>query len=183
MTCAHVLGLIDAGPFADYSRAHLDAAWQHARQCATCGPALEAATALTTGLAGLPRPAAPPDLTAAVLARIAQIEGSYPAPVAAEMPGTRTLSGTRDWSAWATALGGLAAGLVVAVSMATGEGAPIDIESAGAGGMATGLLAMSSTTTWALALAASLALYVAGLFAPVGARSPDYASRTTRGAR
>jgi hypothetical protein len=38
MTCAHVLGLIDAAPVADYPRAHLDAAWQHARECATCGP-------------------------------------------------------------------------------------------------------------------------------------------------
>ena len=122
MTCAHVLGLIDAGPFADYPSAHLEAAWQHARQCATCGPALEAATALTTDLAGLARPAAPPDLTAAVLARIARIERPHPAPVAAEMPETTALSSPRDWSAWATAPGGLAAGLMIALSMASGDG-------------------------------------------------------------
>ena len=83
------------------------------------------------------------------------------------------LSTTRGWSAWATAFGGLAAGLVVVVSMATGKGAPIDIAWPGAGGMTVGLLAMPSTTTWALALAASLGLYVAGLFAPLGAKVLD----------
>ncbi len=31
MTCAHVLGLIDAAPFANYPAGHLDAAWDHAR--------------------------------------------------------------------------------------------------------------------------------------------------------
>ena len=60
MTCAHVLGLIDSSPFGDYPRAHLDAAWRHARQCATCGPALAAATALTADLTALLQPA-PPD--------------------------------------------------------------------------------------------------------------------------
>jgi hypothetical protein len=169
MTCAHVLGLIDAGPFADYSSAHRAAAWEHARQCATCGPALEAMTALTTDLSGLAQPAAPPDLAAAVFARLARLEDPYPVPAAAE-PATRALSGTRGWSAWATALGGLAAGLVVAVSMATADGALGDIASRRAGSMTAGLLALSSTTAWALALAASLSLYVAGLFAPLGAK-------------
>ena len=51
MTCAHVLDLIDASPLADYPSARLDAAWQHARHCATCGPALDAATALAGDLA------------------------------------------------------------------------------------------------------------------------------------
>ena len=78
MTCRHALDLIDAETFTDYPRAHLDAARQHARQCATCGPALEAATALTAGLVALPQPAPPPDLAAAVLARIARIEPGPP---------------------------------------------------------------------------------------------------------
>ena len=183
MTCAHVLGLIDAGPFADYSSAHLDAAWQHARQCATCGPALEAATALTTDLAGLPQPAAPPDLTAAVLARITQIDGPHRAPVAAETSETIALSPTRAWPAWATALGGLAAGLMIALSMASGDGPLGNIAPPGVGAMTAGLLEMPSTTTWALVLAASLALYVAGLFAPLRVRGRDYAPRTSRAAR
>jgi hypothetical protein len=165
MTCAHVLGLIDAGPLADYPRAHLDAAWQHARECATCGPALAAATALTTDLAALPQPAPSPDLAAAVLARIAQIEQAQ-APVAAAMPETRALSSARDWSPWATTLGSLAAGFVIVLSMAPGDGALIDIASPRVGGMTAGLLSMPSTT-WALGLAASLGLYVAGLFAPL----------------
>ena len=74
MTCAHVLGLIDAGPFADYPPAHLESAWQHARQCATCGPAMEAATSLTIDLAALPQVAASPELTTTIPARIARTD-------------------------------------------------------------------------------------------------------------
>jgi len=170
MTCAHVLGLIDAGPFADYSRAHVRAAWQHARQCATCGPALEAATALTTDLATLPQPAPSRYLASAVLARIAQAEQAPPASVAAAMPAKRASSRTRDWSAWATALGGLAAGLVIVLSMAYGEGAPANIASPRFGGVTAGLV-MPSMTLEALVLPAGLGLYVAGLFAPLSGRS------------
>ncbi len=169
MTCAHVLGLIDAGPFADYPRAHLDAAWQHAHACATCGPALKAAPALTTGLSALPQPAPSPELAAAVLARIAQTEQA-PARVAAAMPTTSPRSITREWSTSATALGGLAAGLVIVLSMAAGEEARISIASPRVGGM-TGLVAMPSTTIDALVLGAGLLLYVAGLFAPLSVRS------------
>ena len=169
MTCTHVLGLIDAGPFADYPRAHLDAAWQHARQCATCGPALEAAAALTADLAALPQPAPPPDLTAIVLARIARIEQADPAPAAAAMP-EKALS-TRDRSAWASALGGLAAGLAIVLSTAARRR-----------GVDRHRVAQDQRDhRWsgrdvlddhgALVLAAGLVLYVAGLFAPLGGRS------------
>jgi len=170
MTCAHVLGLIDAGPFADYPRAHLDAAWQHARQCATCGPALKAATELTTDLAALPQPAPSAELAAAILARISQAEQAQPARAATAMPATRLPSIARDWSAWATALGGLAAGLVIVLSMAAGEGARINIASPRVGGM-TGLVGMPPMTTDALVLAAGLLLYAGGLFAPLSRRS------------
>ena len=170
MTCTHVLGLIDAGPFADYPRAHLDAAWEHARQCAACGLALEVATALTADLAALPQPAPPPDLTAVVLARITRIDQAQFAPAAAAMPETGARSSTRDWWTWARALGGLAAGLTIVLSMPPGERAPIDIASSRVGGIAVGLVAMPATTTEALVLAAGLLLYVAGLFAPLGGR-------------
>ena len=137
MTCAHVLGLIDAGPFADYPQAHLDAAWQHARQCGTCGPALETAAALSTALAALPQFAATP-----------------------------------EWSPWVTTLGGLGAGLAIVLSVLGGDVIPIAI-TAGFGGLTGALSAMPVTATWAPVLAVSLALYVAGLFAPVGGqRSP-----------
>jgi len=76
MTCAHVLGLIDAGPFADYPRAHLESAWRHARQCATCGPAMEAATSLTMDLSNLPQGAGSSELTTAILAHRADGAGA-----------------------------------------------------------------------------------------------------------
>jgi hypothetical protein len=169
MTCTHVLGLIDAGSFADYSRAHLDAAWEHARQCATCGPALRAATALTAELGSLPQPSPPPDLTAAILARVARIEAATPAPAA--MMEARAPSVARDWSSWATALGGVATGLAIVWSTLRGDGAPIDNALPGVHGITAGLVAMPSTTTGALVLAAGLVLYTAGLFAPLGDRS------------
>jgi hypothetical protein len=140
MTCTHVLDLIDAGPFADYPRAHLDAAWQHARQCATCGPALDAADRLATDLAGLAQPAPAPDLSAAIVARIARIEE----PLAVE-------TGARAWSPWITALGALAACIAIALSPPSTGAARIDV-------------------TWVPVLAAGLALYVAGLFAPLGGK-------------
>src|SRR6187402_2273976 len=65
MTCAHVLGLIDAEPFAAYPQEHLDAARAHARECPTCGPALEAASLMTAELRALPGPDAPEDLATA----------------------------------------------------------------------------------------------------------------------
>jgi hypothetical protein len=170
MTCAHILGLIDAGPFADYPHAHLEAAWLHARQCATCGPALEAATALTADLVALPSLAPPPDMAAAVLKRIAQIEESHGAVVAAGMPETGAPSSTSDWSAWATALGGLGVGFAI-VSAPLGDAAPIEIAMPGIRGITAGLIAMPSTTMGTLVLAAGLVLYVAGLFGPLGNRS------------
>ena len=154
MTCAHVLGLIDAGPFADYPRAHLDAAWQHARQCATCGSALQAATVLTADLAALPQPAVPPDLTAAVLTRLAQTDHARSAGVAATMRQTDVSSSADGWPAWATSLGAL--GVVIVVWIAADERAAMDIV---------------SQTTSAIVLAASLGLYIAGLFAPLAGRS------------
>jgi len=143
MTCAHVLGLIDAGPFADYPRAHLDAAWEHARTCATCGPALAAADRLARDLVGLPQPAPPPDLAAAVIARIARIEAEGPA----------IHDGAPDWSPWMTALGALAAGVAIALSTTSGGEVAIDAR-------------------WAPVAAAGLALYAAGLFAPLGEKRP-----------
>ena len=167
MTCAHVLGLIDAGPFADYPRAHLESAWQHGRQCTTCGPAMEAATSLTMDLAALPQVAASPELTAAILARIARAEQRQPAPVSATMPAIRPRFITRDWSAWATTLAGLAVGLVTILSVAHGGGVAMNIVSPRVGGMTGLLVAMPSTTTDALVLVSGLVLYAAGLFAPL----------------
>ena len=141
MTCAHVLGLIDAGPFADYPRAHLEAAWQHARQCASCGASLEAAGAMTSRLAAMAHPAPPPELAAGVMARIARIDERVPAE---EQPARgRTAVALLDWPAWGTVCAAAAAAAVIADSQAPGiVGVP------------------------SLVLAAALGVYAAALFAP-----------------
>ena len=169
MTCAHVLGLIDAAPFADYPRAHLDEAWQHARKCGTCGPALKAAEALTANLAALPELRPSPEFADTVLARIAQTEQAQPARMAVATPATSPSSTPREWSASAAALGGLAAGLAIVLSIVAGEEVGISITSPRIGGI-TGLVAMPSTIRDALILGAGLMLYAAGLFAPLSGR-------------
>jgi hypothetical protein len=168
MTCAHVLGLIDAGPFADYPRAHLEAAWAHAHQCAVCGPALEAATSLTADLTALPRPVPPPDLSAAVLARIARLEQTRSNPVDAATAHTGTPSIARDWPAWATAAGGVAAALAIAVATPGGDLTAFDIVSPRVGPTTVALLAMPSANAWTATVVAGLMLYLAGLFAVLG---------------
>jgi hypothetical protein len=161
MICRHALDLIEAGPFVDRPRTHLDAALEHARHCATCGRALAAATALTADLTTLPQPAPPRDLSAAVMARIARIEPAAPATgVVATVKSTP--SSTRDWSAWAT-LGGLAAGLAVILP---GHATAIELVSLRGSGMTAGLTGLPGT----LAVAAGLTLYVAGLFVPLRGR-------------
>jgi hypothetical protein len=185
MTCPHVLDLIDAGPFANYPRAELDAAWEHARSCGTCGPALQVATALKADLAALPQPAPPAHLAAVVLARIAQLDppslplekrsfgaaGHTHSADASVMRETRAPSSTREWPAWATSLGGIAAGLVIVLSMPPGVVVPIDLASPRVVGLTTGLVPMPSTTTGAVVLAAGLVLYLGGLFAPFRGRT------------
>lgn len=166
MTCAHVLGLIDAGPFAGYPPAHLEAAWSHARQCATCGPALRVATALSDDLAVMPNPEPPAHLASAVLARIARL------PTSAETRATvRPAAPERPrWHDYAAAAEGIVAACLIAVSFVSGEAPPVDLTSARIGGTA-GLLGMERTATWWITLAVSLVLYLTGLFTPVsGAR-------------
>jgi hypothetical protein len=163
MTCTHVLGLIDAGPFADYPRAHLDAAWQHARQCPTCGPALAAATQLTTDLQALADPAPPPDLATVVLARVARIEERSD-PAAAEPVAVVNLA---DWSVRLAAVGGLAATVAIGAEMLPGD-IPIYLVSPAVGGISDSLAAFPPFGPGALILAAGLVVYVMALFAPFG---------------
>ena len=170
MTCAHVLGLIDAGPFADYPAPHLEAAWQHARQCATCGRALRMATALPADLAALEQPVPPTHMTAIILARVAQLDEPQPADVGTAVSATRPSSSPHDRSAWAVALGALSVGVVIVVSLLPSEAVRINM-AAPAVGMKTGLIAMSSTPRDALGVAAGLMLYAAGLFGPLSGRS------------
>lgn len=166
MTCAHVLDLIDAGMLADHPRAHLDAAWQHARECGTCGPALQVATALTTDLAGLPQVAAPSDLYKGAMARIAQIEAVNSASIVAGAPPTALPSHTRDWAEW-VAFGGLAAGFASVLWSPFVDGATSGAESLRAVGVMAGSFALPSSVMSTIFLVAGLVLYLAGLFAPL----------------
>lgn len=165
MTCAHVLGLIDAWPFADYPRAHLDAAWQHARGCATCGPALAAASVLTSDLIALPQITAPPDLAAVVLARIAQIE---PAETIAVTTVTPRPFLAPEWPSWATTLGGLAAAFAVVLTILADN--PMVSALLAASGSTIQPVPSLPTAVLAFLLLAGLVLYLTGLFAPFAAR-------------
>ena len=168
MTCAHVLGLIDAGPFAEYPQEHLDAARAHARECPTCGPALEAATVMTAELRALPGPDAPADLANIVMAQIAQL----PEPEAAAV----AVAPRRDWAQVVTVIGGLVAGLALILTMPTGANVLGDFMTprfTAADALAT----LPSSAPAALAIGLGLLLYIVGLFAPVryesGSRSRD----------
>lgn len=158
MKCAYVLGLIDLDSFADYPRAHIDAAHEHARECATCGAALQLASALTTELAALPQPVPPPELAASVLARIARTEsdGVIRGHV---RPRTCPRSSTREITAWGTLSGALVAGVALAASVPFGH--PMSI------GMPVGVLPSASPTIWILILTVGLALYVVSMFSAV----------------
>jgi hypothetical protein len=165
MTCAHVLGLIDAGPFAEYPQEHLDAARAHALECPMCGPALEAASVMTAELRALqPAVDAPGDLASIVMARIAQL----PEPES-QSAGATLHAGAlrrRDWAPSLTALGGLVAGLALILTMPTGGealGAFVTPRFSAAGALA----AVPAFGPAALAIGGGLLLYAVGLFAPV----------------
>lgn len=171
MTCRHVLGLIDAGPSADYPRAHLDAAWQHARACPTCGPALKASRALAVDLSALAQPAPPVDLAPAVLARVRQIRRA----AAAE---GETVVRRRDWTMWIAPAGGFAATLAIALSIPSGARAPLDVPLATLSATFAGVDLVPSTSGALFVFAAGLGIYVAGLLAPLArTRAEPPASR------
>ncbi len=168
MTCAHVLGLIDAGDFADYPRAHLDAAWRHARQCPTCGPALEMARTLPKDLATLPRPLPAGDLRAAVLARIAEIEPTETDPATATVRPATARSRASDWWGSVAMLGGFAASLAIVLASAHDE---MPLFKTGWPGFVVMTATMPSTARDTLMLSGAAALYIASMFAPLRSRS------------
>lgn len=153
MNCPHVLGLIDAGPLADYPQSHLEAAYAHARQCATCGPALEAAVSLSGALRSLPRPVPASEFTSRVMARIDALEQKDVVPAVQPETIVETMAATL--SPWANAAGLAASIVAVLWSMASSSGE----ESLGAMGMT-----ISVTPAAMPLLAAGLIVYVAGLF-------------------
>ena len=89
--------------------------------------------------------------------------------MAVATPATSPSSTPHEWSASVAALGGLAAGLAIVLSIVAGEEVAISITSPRIGGI-TGLVSMPSTIRDALILGAGLMLYAAGLFAPLSGR-------------
>jgi hypothetical protein len=95
---------------------------------------------------------------------------------AGESP-ARTRGMAATWPALATALGGLTACAALAWSAATGGASLIRVAGPALSGVATGGATWPATLPEGLLLAASLALYVVGLFAPVAASSSAPTSR------
>ena len=164
MTCAHVLDLIDAGPFAVSPPAVLEAAHAHAAQCRTCGPASRMMRALETELAALAEPAPPPDLRAAVLSRIAESR------VAAQETGSSESFGAAwpRWPAWTGAAGGAAA-LVAIQSMA---GTDASVFTPRTAPVIASLIDFPPPGSALLVLAIGLVLYAKGLFSVTATPSP-----------
>ena len=71
MTCARAQTLIESASFMDWPSDELDAAQRHAQGCETCRPLLTAEMDFVADMRALPAPVEAPDLSAAVLARIA----------------------------------------------------------------------------------------------------------------
>ena len=157
MKSDHVIGLIDAGSLTTRSSEHPDA-WQHVQECATCAAALSAAARVRNGLKSLPEPVPPRDLSASVLARIAQMDGAP-----ASRSNAAATSGHRT-SMWLTALGGAVAALAMSVFVASGgsEGLGAAVS---ASAIRSGLMETPAGAATALA---GILLYVAGLFAAIG---------------
>jgi hypothetical protein len=164
MTCAHVLRLIDAQALVDVLPADRAEAWQHATGCAACRAAWATAESLTERLAALPSAAPPRDLAGLVMARAARIDEPQNETDAARA-GAGASHGTR-WPIWTTACGGAIAALCMGMS-------GVDHWSLWrlslADQLSSGTVATLSGAGM-VALAAGLALYVAGLFAPIAPR-------------
>jgi hypothetical protein len=177
MTCAHVLGLIDAGPLAGYPPAHLAAARRHAETCPECGPAMATAAEVAQGLVDWPEVAPPTDFAAVVMARVARVDDARTM-AAGETP-ARARARAADWAASATALGGVTACAALAWSAATGGASLVRVAGPALSGVAAGAMWPGSLPE-GLLLAASLGLYVVGLFAPVAGRSTASESAASR---
>jgi hypothetical protein len=71
MKCTRAQALIESASFMDWPSDELDAAQRHVQGCDTCRPLLAAEMAFVTDLRALSAPVEAPDLSDAVLARIA----------------------------------------------------------------------------------------------------------------
>lgn len=161
MKCEHVLGLIDAGPDADYPPAHLEAARQHARECPTCGPARHTADAIVRHLPALPPIAPPPHLAAAVAARIAAIDEPLRTDTSLLVDRRRQTLG--DVLPWLAALGSATAAVAIAASLPSVEWNVRGIDALRAAWVGAGP-ALSVTPAGALAGTGGILVLTAWLF-------------------
>ena len=162
MTCSHVLGLIDAGPDADYPPAHLEAAWRHARECPTCGPALEISTVMSRELAGLLRMDPPAHLAAAVAARIARLDAP-PRALRDPRPVPRTAAVAGWWPDVSVVVGGVMAGVAAMASLPPGEWTVQRFGTIWAGWTGAEAIAAPASAGGMLALTGGVLLFVIGL--------------------
>lgn len=160
MNCCHVLGLIDAGPFTDYPREHLEAAWEHARRCPGCAAALATTRRLAADIATMAPPSPPSYLEAAVMTRIAQLEDGRQL----ENPPLRAVErALGDWTSLLTALGAAAAALAFVLPLPSSRALLLGLlEPRSVGGL-SGLATLPATAGASLAMAAGLTLYALGL--------------------
>lgn len=165
MTCAHVVALLDAAPFADLSPQQMNAARRHAATCESCGRAMAQIAALTAGLRSLPMPAPPPSFAAAVSARIARADAMRdPPPVAASVVSHRL-----------RALAAIAAGLLLIAMSCRGlltPTRPVDLLMGRVGSVAFSGAATAAHPLAVAVLMSGLFLCVYGLSAPFAPRAP-----------
>jgi len=161
MTCRHALDLIDAGPLMDTPAYHLDAARRHADQCPACGSALDMATALASDLTTLAEEPPLPELAQGVMARIARLDDT---PATARARQRATARASRSPGFGVATVGAIAAGIGAILSGRAGL-PDLGIELIGPVGPTT-------MTAGVITLAYGLLLYIVGLFATVGARTP-----------
>ena len=166
MTCRHVLDLIDAGPWADYPPAHLEAAWRHARGCPTCGPALEASTLIAGRLAGLPATEPPAHFAASVSARIARLD--TPQLVTRDARRVRPARVVDRWPA-VSAVAGVVAAVALVAWLPPGIWTTRGFGALWSGWMDVTPLLQPASSGELLVLTAGIVLFVAGLF---GSRNP-----------
>jgi hypothetical protein len=161
MTCRHVLGLIDAGPFADHPAPHLEAAWAHAGSCPTCGPALRTSRALTGELQRLAQPPVPGSVATTVMARIARLEAPALSDVA-HAPSAAASSPLVGLSVWGSAACLTAGVMIIAATVGSGAAGWSDWSIRPT---TQDLIASSPSTLAALAL--GLVSYFVGLTMPL----------------
>jgi hypothetical protein len=105
MTCQEIYERIATEPLNEWPAADRDAIQLHASQCPRCGPALASAENMALALGQLHQPEPGPDLSAMIMARLAQLSAPDSRAIAAR-PVRR--SRAPEGMSWACTLAGVA---------------------------------------------------------------------------